>query len=723
MTDNGLKSDQSVSEEVKKWESEAAQGNDDSQFKLGTHFLKLADSKDGAERNEYGRKAVRCFVTASIQGNNGATIKLKEDVIWCVSNSNVEKTIRFAARALFLKINTTDKDVISIKEYNDAIRKMTRGQEKRLLLAAGKNIGDNISETEFVKLLSQKIQGTMTLTWSERSSAFQETAAVVGESALEFASSDGLRVVSRCIPKDQIYLLTLFFIYGFITPKFVWLILPLGIFYISYATLITTTMQMLYKKMKLNEASAFAKMLHRYYVRVDVDQTQSQYAWNSLTPYGWYLVAISVVVVSFSLADKMYIPCSELCVLNSVICGICLVYISDINDLFTWLVFFCNILSSLPVFLQNFLQNFPKVPILTTIINVLSGNLFSVDLYAGLKLNVGIPSICYSLIPVFFIQMAIRKSFSGMYRLALPHLVCYFWFELITTMYPFTTWIGLGRTTVGYLIIPLLVPLSMILFLIGLAYLFIKMLSSDMFGKIVITLLLACIPILLTQTKKLIGETHHGQLSAERFKSVCDADMESFMNCHALKGTQVVWNGTVTNLKVTSVTNEVNSMLDIFPSFVSKPLRSIYGKRYDCDGEDLNAHGKAYCSLMVDLGYLFGLENYDKFAYNIGVELSNNMGAVVNAGSGFKNTFLALKIGDELEIKATIADALARPVTLQLMKLKCLNRDIDAKEDEEDDQDFYNDMLQEAFSVAFNFFWHPLVEFVPQTTKMEEITE
>ncbi|XP_052811052.1 wolframin-like [Mya arenaria] len=778
--------DQSVSEEVKKWESEAAQGNDDSQFKLGTHFLKLADSKDGAERNEYGRKAVRCFVTASIQGNNGATIKLKglledesswinddnkEDVIWCVSNSNVEKTIRFAARALFLKINTTDKDVISIKEYNDAIRKMTRGQEKRLLLAAGKNIGDNISETEFVKLLSQKIQGTMTLTWSERSSAFQvaslwekiakypkETAAVVGESALEFASSDGLRVVSRCIPKDQIYLLTLFFIYGFITPKFVWLILPLGIFYISYATLITTTMQMLYKKMKLNEASAFAKMLHRYYVRVDVDQTQSQYAWNSLTPYGWYLVAISVVVVSFSLADKMYIPCSELCVLNSVICGICLVYISDINDLFTWLVFFCNILSSLPVFLQNFLQNFPKVPILTTIINVLSGNLFSVDLYAGLKLNVGIPSICYSLIPVFFIQMAIRKSFSGMYRLALPHLVCYFWFELITTMYPFTTWIGLGRTTVGYLIIPLLVPLSMILFLIGLAYLFIKMLSSDMFGKIVITLLLACIPILLTQTKKLIGgkfdkrfgvlkkilmimfailaiiplifvrfsptkETHHGQLSAERFKSVCDADMESFMNCHALKGTQVVWNGTVTNLKVTSVTNEVNSMLDIFPSFVSKPLRSIYGKRYDCDGEDLNAHGKAYCSLMVDLGYLFGLENYDKFAYNIGVELSNNMGAVVNAGSGFKNTFLALKIGDELEIKATIADALARPVTLQLMKLKCLNRDIDAKEDEEDDQDFYNDMLQEAFSVAFNFFWHPLVEFVPQTTKMEEITE
>ncbi|WAQ93965.1 WFS1-like protein [Mya arenaria] len=740
--------DQSMSEDVKKLELEAAQGNDDSQFKLGTHFLKLADSKDGAERDEYGRTAVRWFVAASKQGNDDATTKLKDlledekDVIWCASTSNIEKKIRYAARNMFHKINTTQKDMLSTEEYADAIKKLTGGHEQKLLLAAGKKIGDNISETEFVKLLSRKIQGTMTLTGSERSSAFQaaslwekiakypkETASAIGESALEFASRDGLGMVAGCIPVDQIYFLALFFIYGFISPKFLLLILPL-------------------------EASALAEMLKQYDVGVDVDQTQSQYSWNSLTPYLVYFGAIPIVVASFSLADKMYIPCSELCVLNAVICGICFVAISDSHDLVTLLALFCNFLSSLPVFLQNF----PKVPVLTTIINVLSGNLFSVDLYAGLKLNVGIPSICYSLIPVFFIQMAIRKSFSGMYRLAIPHLVCYFWFELITTMYPFSTWIGLGRATVGYVMLPLLIPLSFILFLIGLAYLFIKMLSSDMFGKIVITLLLACIPILLTQTKKFMGgkfdkrfgvlkkilmimfailaiiplifvrfspteEAHHGKLSAESFTSVCDADMESFMNCHALKGTKVVWNGKVTTLKVTSITNEVSSMLDIFPSFVSKPLRGIYGKPYDCDDEDLNAHGKAYCSLMVDLGYLFGLESYDKYAFNIGVVLQNNMGAVVDAGSGFKNTFLAIKEGDELEIKAIIADALARPVKLHLKKLKCLNREINIEEDEEDDEDLYYNMFQEAFSVAFNFFWHPLVEFIPQTTKMEEIIE
>ncbi|WAQ93967.1 WFS1-like protein [Mya arenaria] len=287
----------------------------------------------------------------------------KEDVIWCVSNSNVEKTIRYAARALFLKINTTDKDVISIKEYTDAVKKLPKGHEKRLLIAAGKKMGDTISETEFVKLMSQQIQGTVTLTDSERSAAFQAATAVSGEFALEYASRNGLRMVFGCIPVDQINFLILFFISGYISKTFLQFILPLGMFYISYATIIITTIQILHKKMKLKESSDFAKMLHHYYDRVDVDQTQSQYAWNSLPLYLGYLVAMCCVVTSFSLADKMYIPCSELCVLNSVICGICFVYISDSHA----------------------------------------------HLYAGLTLNVGIPSICYSLIPVFFIQMA-RES-------------------------------------------------------------------------------------------------------------------------------------------------------------------------------------------------------------------------------------------------------------------------------------------------------------------------
>lgn len=71
---------------------------------------------------------------------------------------------------------------------------------------------------------------------------------VLADQALEFASKDGLSMVMSCVPTDQIYFLSLFFVYGFLTPKFLLEVVPLVIFYISYATIIITTLQMFYKK-------------------------------------------------------------------------------------------------------------------------------------------------------------------------------------------------------------------------------------------------------------------------------------------------------------------------------------------------------------------------------------------------------------------------------------------------------------------------------------------
>ncbi|XP_052248571.1 wolframin-like isoform X2 [Dreissena polymorpha] len=759
--------------DVASWMKGAKDGEEEFQLRLAQHYLKLADSKDGSERDQNGKLAVCWFVASSKQGNSDATKKLKdlvdddspwinndnkEDVVWCVSTSTLEKKIRYAARNMFHTINSAQKEVLSSEEYSEAIKKLTGGREQKLLLAAGKKIGENISENEFVKILSRKIQGDMTLTSTERSAAYEaagwfekiakypkETASAVGEAALEFASRDGLSIVAGWIPVDQIYFLTLFFVYGFISPKFLLLVLPLLVFYISYATIIITTLQMFYKKRKLQEASALAEVLKEYDIGVDVDQTQSQYTWNSLTPYLIYFATIPLVVSSFSLADKTYIPCSELCVLNSILCGICFVAISDSHDLVTLLALFCNFLAGLPVFLMHF----PEIPVVASIVKIISGNFVSLELYSGLRLNIGIPSLCYCLIPVFFIQMAVRKSFTGMYRVAVPHLVCYFWFELITTMYPFATWFGLARATVGYVMLPVLIPLSMFFVVIGGVYVFIKLLSSDLFGKVVITLLLGCIPVLLTQTKKLFGGkfdkrfsvlkkilmvmfailaviplifvrfpsdegAHMDKLTAENFHAVCNADKENMMKCNALKGAKILWQGEITSMAVTGVTNEVSSTLDVFPVFISKQLRRIYGKKYQCDDDELTEQGKEHCKLMVSLGYVYGLEHYNKYNFNFGVKLTNGMPVSIEAGSGFQKTFLALNVGDTVEIKATISDALSRPVKLHLKKLKCLSRDVVLVEDEADDEDFFYNLFQESFSVAFNFFWYPLVEFVPQ---------
>jgi wolfamin len=583
---------------------------------------------------------------------------------------------------------------------------------------------------------------------------------VLGDQALEFASKDGLNMVMSCVPTDQIYFLTLFFLYGFLTPKFLLEVVPLVIFYISYATIIITTLQMFYKKKKLKEANALAEMLKQYDVGVDVNQTSSQYSWNSLTPYLIYFASIPLVVASFSLADKTYIPCSELCVLNVVICGICFLAISDSHDLVTLLALFCGFLAALPVFFHNF----PQVPVITPMINFFSGSFLSIDLFGGLKLNIGIPSICYSIIPVFFIQMAIRDSFKGMYRVFVPHLVCYFWFNLVTTMYPFSTWIGLGRATVGYVMLPLLIPLSFFFLFIGIIYIFIRLAASDLFGKVVITLLLACIPLLLTQTKKLFGgkldkrfgflkkivmvvfavlavvplifvrlptvsETTVVPLTVDDFYNVCNKEgpegMELSMNCNHLKGSKITWQGKVTGSKVTGVSNEVSTMLNVFPSFIGNPLRCLYGKSYgDCTGEELSEHDVEYCKLMTALGYKCGLEEHDKFTYGFDIQFTEGLSGSLEAGSGFKQFYLNLVEGDEVEIKGSIVDALSRPLKMKLKEVKCLNRELELDNVvEEEIEDLYYQLFEQSLQVAFNFFWYPLAEYVPQTHPGETVIE
>ena len=575
----------------------------------------------------------------------------------------------------------------------------------------------------------------------------------VADQALEFASRDGLGLVMSCIPTDQIYFLALFFVYGFLSAKFLLIVVPLLVFYISFLTLLVTTLQMFYKKRKRQEANALAEVLKQYDVAVDVDQTQSQYTWNSLTPYIVYFLTIPLVVMSFSLADKDYIPCSELCVLCAVLCGLCFVAISDSHDLITLLALFCNFLAALPVFLHNF----PQIPVITSLLHFVSGSLFSIDLFGGLKINLGIPSVCYCLIPLFFLQMAVRQSFQGMYRVLVPHLVCYFWFNLISTLYPFTTWFGLARATVGYLLLPILLPLSAFIAVFGLIYLFIKLMSSDMFGKIVVTLLLACIPILLTQTKKMFGGKFDKKLGGLKKvimvmfallaliplifvrlpiateKKVVGLDLPTYMDmclpeegseaatqirCNRIVGTTVNWTGTFVNVRVASVTNEIAKMVDVFPKFIGNPLRCFYGRYYECDDESLSEDDATYCRFMTSIGKECHVAEHDKFTFSVAVTVSDgkrSLSLTAEAGNSFRETLLALEAGDQVSIKGSLSDGLgASAPKLKLKDIKCTSRELAVMQMiYEEDEDFYLDLFRESFKVAFNFFWYPVVEYDP----------
>ena len=578
----------------------------------------------------------------------------------------------------------------------------------------------------------------------------RQTATVAMDQGLEWASREGLNFVMSMVPTNQIYILAMLFAYSFLTPAFLFLVVPLFVFYLSIVALVMATLQMFYKKRKQKDATDLAVVLQKFDVNISVDDTQSQYSWNSLTPYFVFFGTLPLVVISFALANKAYLPCSEMFVLAAFMSGFCFIGLSDEHDKLTFLLLLAHTAASLPVFLHNF----PDVPLVGTVVSFLTQPFLAVDFGIGVQFNLSIPSVFYMVIPLFFVRMGMRKSWAGLHRIAIPHLVCYFWFNVMTATFPFTSWLGLGRATVGYLLLPVLVPLSLLLVLgLGL-YTAYQLFQTQVFGKVIITLLLLSIPLLLTQTKSLFGTKVDKKLGSTKrivmivfaimavvplifiqvpqlvaskalvlpwgeYKFVCvpgrGESVPSFQQrCASFTGTRVTWQGQLAWSKITKVENTAESVLKALPSFISKPLYCIYGEASPkCDESDMSAKTFKYCKLMEWTGRTCEVRNHNVYSFQLGVEL-DGVSVVLEAGNGFYAKVMALEKDDKVEFTGSLLDGLGtHNLRLKLSALKVLNRELPTMMsiELEEDEEVYFKVMHDAIRVTLNFFFFPIFEY------------
>ncbi|XP_025095069.1 wolframin-like isoform X3 [Pomacea canaliculata] len=759
------------------WIQEADNGSEDYQAKLGVHFLSLADA--GVNREENASQAIHWLVLASRQGNKDATANLqkcaetgtgitesnKDSVKWCLTTSVSEKKIRQAARNLFHQINKTHKDVISREEYLEAISGLTDSiRQQKLLAAAGKKIGDQISENEFMKMLSRRVQGKLTLTseeMDEASAAYQsaglltkmfvyprQTATVIFDQSLEWASKEGLGFVTSMVPTNQIYILAMLFAYSFLTPAFILLIVPLFVFYLSSIALIIATLQMFYKKKKQKDAADLASVLQKFDVNIDLEDTQSQYSWNSLTPYWVFFGILPIVVISFALSNKAYIPCSEFFVIGTGMAIFCFIGLSDEYDKLTFLLLFANTVASLPVFFHNF----PDILLVARVIQILTQPFFSFSLGPWMKFNLSIPSVFYMVIPVFFLRLAMKNSWSGMYRIVVPHLVCYFWWNVMTAFYPFTTWKGLARATAGYLLLPFLLPLGVLVVFGLILYLLYLLFQTQVFGKLFVTIILLSIPLLLTQTKSIFGNKANKslgsarkvimgifsalaivsmifiqipqltppktlELSWEDYKLVCvptsSENVPAYqIRCAQFSGTKVTWKGKWMWSKISKIENTAESVLNALPSFISRPLYCIYGERRpDCDETSMPKDTFRHCKLIESAGQSCHVQNHNVYSFQIGVNIENAT-VFLEAGNGFLSVVMAMKNENEVEFTGSLVGGLGTS-TPSIKLIKVLNREMAEimNNEQEEDEQFYTRSFKDAARVTFNFFFFPVFEY------------
>lgn len=57
---------------------------------------------------------------------------------------------------------------------------------------------------------------------------------------------------------------------------------------------------------------ALTSLLSRFEPGVDVEQAETNFGWNNLEPYLYFILSVFFVIFSFPVADKGWIPCSEL---------------------------------------------------------------------------------------------------------------------------------------------------------------------------------------------------------------------------------------------------------------------------------------------------------------------------------------------------------------------------------------------------------------------------
>ncbi|XP_033762330.1 uncharacterized protein LOC117343889 isoform X3 [Pecten maximus] len=175
------------SDKQKELEAAARDGDEIKQLEYAKYLLELAKLDTEAEEN--GEKAVELLVKVSqkankeatdilrkcVQERTGVTEDNKAAVKWCLDTSDQEKRVRESARQLFRTIHGNEQDLLTFKEYITAVKAMDAdARVKRMLVLAGKEAGNEVTEEKLSRILSEQIQGTLNMTSSERENQSNE---------------------------------------------------------------------------------------------------------------------------------------------------------------------------------------------------------------------------------------------------------------------------------------------------------------------------------------------------------------------------------------------------------------------------------------------------------------------------------------------------------------------------------------------------------------------
>uniref|UniRef100_A0AAZ3SN61 Wolframin EF-hand domain-containing protein n=1 Tax=Oncorhynchus tshawytscha TaxID=74940 RepID=A0AAZ3SN61_ONCTS len=134
----------------------------------------------------------------------------------------------------------------------------------------------------------------------------------IKEHLINWASRAGMQWLSALIPTHHINALIFFFIISNLTIDFFIFLIPLLIFYLSLFSMVICTLRVFQNSKAWENFRALTELLLRFEPGLDLEQAETNFGWTHLEPYLYFLLSVVFVVFSFPVADKTWIPCSEL---------------------------------------------------------------------------------------------------------------------------------------------------------------------------------------------------------------------------------------------------------------------------------------------------------------------------------------------------------------------------------------------------------------------------
>ncbi|KAF1384752.1 hypothetical protein PFLUV_G00123420 [Perca fluviatilis] len=633
------------------WEERAKAGDAKAQIKMGLYFLALAEEREEELNNctavtwlvqaaKQGRKDAVKQLQQCLASRKGITLENFEEVKKLCTETRFERGVRKAALLMYWKLNPERKKSVAVAEMlenvehvhaepgkpvspgplNSSAKKQRRVLENMVTSGAGCHVGlDDF--VEMTKKYAQVVKNPDELPLHQKMLKFPLFALLeIKEHLIDWASRAGMQWLSALIPTHHVNALIFFFIISNLTIEFFIFLIPLLVFYLSFFSMVICTLRVFQNSKAWENFRALTDLLTHFEPGLDLEQAETNFGWTHLEPYLYFLLSVIFVVFSFPVADKSWIPCSELAAVALFFTVTAFLSLQATAQLFARRALLTEVLSgacslthllpdSLPWFLRVFGMTFITVPL---------GDMVA--------LNLGVPCLLYGHLFYLLFRMAQLRGYKGSYLCLVPYLVCFTWCELSLVFLNNATAIGLIRTCVGYFLFLFALPILSL----GMAAMLIIQLLQWFLAlevtKMVVTLTICFVPVVLrlwtrfslnpivvfrslsrSSIVKLIlvwlsavvlfcwmyvyrsegMKVYNSTLTWPEYSSLCgplawkEANMaQTQILCSHLEGHRVTWTGRFKYVRVTEIENGPQSVVNLLPVFMGNWMRCLYGEPY-----------------------------------------------------------------------------------------------------------------------------------------------